>query len=377
MPLQPPPMKGSLKIGSFAGIGVFVHWSFLLLPAVMAGTRLMADGPLADRILAAAVSVLFVLATFVCVVLHEYGHALTARRFGVRTRDIVLLPIGGVARLERMPRNPVQELWIALAGPAVNVVIACVLAVIVFVIAFARGDVASALTTTGVMGFATMMVGVNIALIVFNMIPAFPMDGGRVLRALLAMRMEHSRATAMAARVGQGIAVIFVGVGLYFGMFLLMFVGVMVFLGAGTEARQARLVGRLRGLTVRDAMATDFRLLPAEMPLSRCEQVLLEGSQQDCPVVDVEPDGSAGRYIGMLLRPTLRDAVQRGLGGEPAAKFVETIAPALEPEETVLEALERMQSAGVFSAAAMEEGRVVGLVTLAEIGRLLQLRAAR
>jgi len=377
MPPQPPPMKGSLKIGSFAGIGVFVHWSFLLLPALMAASRLMADGPLADRLLAAAISVLFVMATFACVVLHEYGHALTARRFGVRTRDIVLLPIGGVARLERMPRNPVQELWIALAGPAVNVVIACVLAVIVFGVAFASGDVALAMTTTGVLGFGTTMVGVNIALIVFNMIPAFPMDGGRVLRALLAMKLEHSRATAVAARVGQVIALIFVGVGLYFGMFLLMFVGVMVFLGAGTEARQAKIVGRLRGLTVRDAMTTDFRLLPATMPLSRCEQVLMEGTQQDYPVVEVKPDGSAGRYLGLLLRPALRDALQRGHGQEPAATFAEPNAPALELEEPVMEALERMRSAGVFSAAAMQDGRVVGLVTLSEIGRLLQLREAR
>ena len=377
MPAKPPPMKGSVKLGEFAGIGVYIHWTFFLLPVLLAATELMADGPLANRLSAAAFSVLVILATFACVVLHEFGHALTARRFGVKTRDIVLLPIGGVARLERIPRNPVQELWIALAGPAVNVVIAAAIGVGLLAVGLLRGDIGSVITSTGPFAFPATMLAVNVVLIAFNMIPAFPMDGGRVLRALLAMRLEYSLATTIAARVGQVVAVAFFALGLYFGHIMIMLVGGMVFLGAAAEVRQATLLARLDGLSVADAMMTNFYVVSSAMPLARCAELLLEGSQRDFPVVDSPDENDLGRYVGMLTRESLLQAIARGGENETAGEHATDIAPRFGRADPAMAALESIQAAGVAAAPVLREGTPIGLVTIENIAELLELRTVR
>jgi Zn-dependent protease len=217
------------KLGTLAGIGVYLHWSFWLLPVWI---LLSAGGGLAG----AVGSVLFVFAIFGCVVLHELGHALMARHYGIGTRDITLYPIGGVASLERMPRRPSQELAIAVAGPAVNVVIAGVLFGILVVAGISMQG--SALDLAGG-SFLLNLLAVNVFLVVFNMLPAFPMDGGRVLRAFLAMRKPYVRATEIAVRVGQGVAVLLALAGMWTGGTLL-FVAVFVFLAAQAELAMAR-----------------------------------------------------------------------------------------------------------------------------------------
>ncbi|MBC8352694.1 MAG: site-2 protease family protein [Planctomycetes bacterium] len=217
------------KLGTLSGIGVYLHWSFWLLPAWI---LLSAGGGLTGAI----GSVLFVFAIFGCVVLHEMGHALMARHYGIGTRDITLYPIGGVASLERMPRRPSQELAIAVAGPAVNVAIAGVL----FAVLLATGIGAQGATLSLVgESFLLNLLVVNIGLVVFNMLPAFPMDGGRVLRAVLAMRKPYLRATELAVRVGQGVAIILALVSLFTGGTLL-FVALFVFLAAQAELAMAR-----------------------------------------------------------------------------------------------------------------------------------------
>src|SRR5215208_1533328 len=190
-------MKWQWKLGTLAGIDVFVHATFLLLIGWVGYSYWLEHGTLAK----VAEGILFILALFLCVVLHEYGHALTARKYGIKTRDITLYPIGGVARLERMPEKPIEELWVALMGPAVNLVIAAVL----FAYLYISGGLVpmnELAVTSG--SFLARLMTVNISLVLFNLIPAFPMDGGRVLRALLAMRMEYVRATQIAANIGQG-----------------------------------------------------------------------------------------------------------------------------------------------------------------------------
>jgi Zn-dependent protease len=218
-----------IKLGNIAGIGVYIHWSFWLLPAWI---LLSAGGGLAG----ALASVVFVFAVFGCVVLHELGHALMARRLGIGTRDITLYPIGGVASLERMPRRPAHELAIALAGPAVNVLIAAALFGLLVV---------GGIGTQGLLfdfaggAFLANLLFVNVALVVFNMLPAFPMDGGRVLRAFMAMRLPYLRATEIAVRVGQTVAVVLGLVGLFSGGTLL-FVAFFVFVAAQAELAMAR-----------------------------------------------------------------------------------------------------------------------------------------
>jgi Zn-dependent protease len=222
------------KLGDIAGIGVYVHWSFWILPGWILLSTLSGGGGL----FAGLSTVLFVFAVFGCVLLHEVGHALMARHYRIGTRDITLYPIGGVASLERMPKRPTQELAIALAGPAVNVLIALALFAILFVTGI--GPQASVLNLTGGNTFLLNLMLVNVALVVFNLLPAFPMDGGRVLRAFLAMQLPHERATVIAARAGQVIAVLLGLVGLLTGG-TLIFVALFVFLAAQAELRMAQM----------------------------------------------------------------------------------------------------------------------------------------
>ena len=211
----------SWKIARFAGIDVSVHWTFLLLLAWVA-FQSMSGG-----ILAVASALLMVVAVFTCVVLHEYGHALAARQFGIGTRGITLLPIGGVANLEGIPRNPLQELWVAVAGPLVNVVIAFLLAV---------------LFPSVLSGGAPQVVGnlfyINVALVLFNLVPAFPMDGGRIFRAIMAMWLPYEKATRLAATVGKIAAVALALLGIFVvNNPMLLFVAAFVVLAGDAEAR--------------------------------------------------------------------------------------------------------------------------------------------
>jgi len=224
-------MRNSLRLGTLFGIPVNLHWTFLLLLGFVAFSQAFAYGSVS----AALGGVVFVSAIFGCVVLHEFGHALAARRYGIATRDVTLLPIGGVARLERMPDDPRQELVVALAGPAVNVVIAGLLGIWLVLTGFGA---ASGLSLTGG-SFVARLLSVNLALVVFNMLPAFPMDGGRVLRALLARRLSYVRATDLAAKIGRGMAVLFAIAGLLWNPMLIL-IALFVWTGAGKEAEMVR-----------------------------------------------------------------------------------------------------------------------------------------
>jgi len=226
-------MKWSWNIGSFRGILLKVHTTFLLIIFWVIYNHLSKG----DNIISTLIGVAFVLALFACVVMHEFGHALTARRYGIKTRDITLLPIGGIARLEKMPEDPRQELWVALAGPAVNVAIAFLIYSLLKITSqplyFEEYDI-----ITG--SFLMKLMVLNIVLVVFNMLPAFPMDGGRVLRALLALRINYVRATDIAARIGQGMAILFALIGIFYNPFLVI-IALFVWLGAAQESVMVRM----------------------------------------------------------------------------------------------------------------------------------------
>jgi Zn-dependent protease len=226
-------MKWSWKLGRFAGIDVYLHLTFFL----MLGWFALTDWLTSRSLSAAITGVAFTLALFVCVVLHEYGHALTARHYGIRTRDITLYPIGGVASLERMPDDPKQELWVALAGPAVNVVIAIML-FIVLQLTGAWSPLARLSLTGGSLWQRLLLV--NISLVLFNLLPAFPMDGGRVVRALLAMRFNYVQATNWAANLGKGMALVFGFLGLFTNPMLLL-IALFVWFAASQEARATQM----------------------------------------------------------------------------------------------------------------------------------------
>ncbi len=284
-------MKWSWKIGTLAGIELRMHVTFLLLLGWVGASHW-----LAGRSVDAAMSgVAFILALFACVLPHELGHSLAARRYGIPTRDITLLPIGGVARLERMPEKPRQELWVALAGPAVNVAIAAVLFAWLS-IGHQWAPLADLHVASG--PFLERLLIANVWLVLFNLIPAFPMDGGRVLRAVLASRMDYVKATQIAAGIGQGLAFVFGLIGL-FGNTMLLFVALFVWIGASQEASATQMKAAMAGTPIRAAMLTDFRHLDSGATLEDAVRLILEGSQQDFPVLRRQD------VIGILTRADL------------------------------------------------------------------------
>src|SRR5690349_18311772 len=271
-------MKWSFRIGRVSGIDIYVHFTFLLLLGWVVLANLSREGGLDVAIREG----LFVLTLFGIIVLHELGHALAARQYGIRTHDITLLPIGGVARLERMPDDPRQELVVALAGPAVNALLA---AGIYLGLVMGHGLLhPSAVLQVGG-SLLDQLFWVNVTLAVFNLLPAFPMDGGRVLRALLAMRMDYVRATQIAASIGQAMAIVFGLLGLLTNPFLL-FIALFVWIGAAQEASMVQMRTALSGIPVSRAMLTDFHSVAPDDPAKRVLELILAGSQEDFPVVD-------------------------------------------------------------------------------------------
>lgn len=355
-------MRWSAKVGQYAGIGVYIHATFYLLLAWVGFVYWRHTGTM----LGVATGIAFVLALFLCVVLHEYGHALTARRYGIRTRDITLYPIGGVARLERMPDKPMQELWVALAGPAVNVVIA--IGLYAFLALTHRIPViGDASMTQG--GFIQRLMVLNVFLAVFNMIPAFPMDGGRVLRALLATRLEYSRATGIAASIGQGIALIFGFLGFLYNPFLIL-IAVFVWIGAAQEASMAQMRSALGGIPVARAIVTDFRALRVGESLSRAVELILAGSQHDFPVLDGE------RVAGVLTRADLMAALASDGQDATVDGVMRREFEVADRAEMLEGAFQRLAACKCHTMPVLWNGQLVGLLTMENVGEFFMIQSA-
>jgi Zn-dependent protease len=340
---------------------VYIHATFLILLGWIALVHWNQEQTLA----AVVRGVAYIVALFGCVVAHEYGHALTARRYGIRTADITLLPIGGVARLERMPDKPSQELQVALAGPAVNVVIAAVL--YAWLLATGWRDGGDLGITTGAL-LPRIMVA-NAFLVAFNLLPAFPMDGGRALRALLATRMPYADATRLAAAIGQGMAMFFGFLGL-FGNPLLIFIALFVWIGAGQEAGMVQVKSALAGVPVRRGMLTQFRTLTSVQTLGEAADLLLAGSQQDFPVVD------GGELVGMLPRADLLAALKSAGRDALVGGHMRRGCSSADPEEPLEPVLARLQNEPCRSLPVLRDGALVGLVTMENVGELLMVLSA-
>lgn len=325
-----------------------IHVTFLLL-LVWFGWIFGEEAGLAG----AATGVGFILLLFLCVLLHEFGHAFAARAFGIRTPDITLLPIGGVARLERMPDKPVQELIVAVAGPAVNVVIAGVL--FVFVAAKFRMSDLNELDQAGG-SLAVKLLSVNVMLVAFNAIPAFPMDGGRVLRALLAMKLDYVQATTIAARVGQVLAVGFAAAGfLQIGSPMLVFIAVFVFMGAQQEVAYAKFRSGAQGRSVSEVMHAQFAAIPSDTPVRHALALARGSAQPFYPVID-----DAMRAVGVVTLDGLLEAVAAGREAEPVAGLA--VSPMRVPASQRLESLMGRIVPGVPIIVENPAGQVVGIL---------------
>jgi Zn-dependent protease len=356
-------MKGSWTIARVGGVAIRVHVTFLLLLlwfGVVSGLQTHSLGGAVD-------GVLFVCIIFACVVLHELGHAFVARRFGVGTRDITLLPIGGMARLTDMPREPRAEIAIALAGPAVNFAIALAIWLLL-----PSGDVAARLqsaATGGDVPLAVSVLLVNLSLGTFNLLPAFPMDGGRVLRALLALRLPAVRATRIAARVGQVVAAAFVLVGLL-GNPLLALIGVFIWFGAALEVADAEMRDVLEGMPIDAALITEFRALSTDDTLDAAAALTVRSTQADFPVL------RAGVPVGTLTQRALLDGL-RQRGGRARVDEVPLRELPLVGRSEHLDAVWRRLQTGQQLVGVQEHGQLIGLVDTENLIELSRIVAAR
>ncbi len=352
----------SWKLGRVAGIDVFVHATFLLIVLWVGFGGWLQDGSLQ----AALASVAFLLALFFTVLLHEFGHALVARRYGIKTRDVTLWPIGGVARLERMPDDPRQELAVALAGPLVSAGIAA--ALFVWLGLTGQSGPISGLSLTGVSFLERLMLA-NVILAIFNILPAFPMDGGRVLRALLALRGEYAQATRTAASIGQAMAFLFGLVGLFANP-LLLFVAFFIWIGAAQEASQVEQKSTLAGIPVQRAMLSEYHTLARGDTLGRAVELVLAGSQHDFPVLE------GSQVVGILThRDLLRVLAQRGESG-PVTAAMQADFLAVRPEETLDRVAQKLQECQCHTLPVVTNGELVGLLTMDNVGEYLLIREA-
>ena len=356
-------MSWSLNIGTIAGTAVRVHVTFLLFLGWIFAASWVSGG--AD---AAWQGLAFLVLLFACVVAHEFGHIFTARAFGVSTPDVTLLPIGGVARLERIPEEPYEEFLVAIAGPLVNVAIAIAL------IMLAGGRV-NAGDLYAVESPHTSMIdrlaAVNLFLAIFNMIPAFPMDGGRVLRAILAARMGYVRATEIAAFIGQGFAFALGFIGLFFNP-LLIFIAIFVYLAASSEAHLVAIRAMSRGVPTSAAMMTQFATLAPDAHVEEAVQTLLRTSQGEFPVVD-----AAGKPVGLLGRGDLIRALKQLGPDARVADAMSATVPTIGHRRCLEEAFRMLQEKSAPAVAVVDgNGRLVGLVTSETVGEMLMLHEA-
>lgn len=322
---------------------------------------------------AAAQSIVFIIAIFACVVAHEYGHALMARRFGIHTFDITLLPIGGLARLEKMPEEPRREIAVALAGPAVNLVIAAILVVLLG----ARID-ASVINEieNPAIDFLARLASVNLFLAVFNLIPAFPMDGGRVLRALLAMKYPRAVATRYAALAGQTLAFGFGFLGLATGNPMLVFIAIFIYLAATAESNDVAFSEVARGMTVRDGMITAFEPLAFNSTLDDAAQALIRTTQQEFPVL-----GKQQELVGFLTRTALFRALSQGDRSTTVDQIMTRNIPTVTEHWNLEKALEAMRrsNAPAIGVVGMVGGqsRLIAYITPENLGELMIIHQLR
>ncbi|MGQ9589445.1 MAG: site-2 protease family protein [Planctomycetota bacterium] len=362
-------MRWSLKLGRVAGIAIYVHITFLALVAFIFSVYFQKGG----GALAIQGTALF-LAVFGCVLLHELGHALMAKRFGVKAREIVLLPIGGVARLDRMPTNPREELLITVAGPAVNVAIAAGLYGLLLALEALPArladvtDVAS--PRTGVQTFLVQLLAINVFMAVFNLIPAFPMDGGRIFRSALAFSMDHARATRIAAAVGQGFAVLFGLYGILSSNLILFLIAVFVFVGASGESMQAQIQAVFRGLPAEVGMVRNFRALSGSDSLSRAVEELLAGSQMDFPVFDGD------RLLGILTRQRLVASL-REMGADARIADIPLVpVESVDAADPLFHAWEELARQGTCCLPVRRKGETIGWLTRENIAEVAMVEEA-
>jgi stage IV sporulation protein FB len=341
-------MTGALTLATIFGTKVRIHLTFPILLIWVATVEAIARGPEA-----ATTGVIFVLMLFVCVIAHEFGHILVARHYGGRTVDILLLPIGGVSRMERMPAGPGEELAVALAGPAVSIGVGVALIMLVGL------PTPDAIRGPELGSLLPRLAVANLFLAVFNLMPAFPMDGGRALRAGLSMRAGRLRATRLAAQLGHVFGLLFGTFGLLSGNPIMLLIGIFIYFGASAELANTELNERALSLTVADVMRTNLALLEARAPLGEAINLMLHAGQHFIPVL-----GSAREILGVATRDRVIGALHRLGMNARLADAIETNVPIVTPRQKLADAIARMQGLSAPAVVVVSpQGEFAGMIT--------------
>lgn len=359
-----------IKLFTIGGIEIKMHITFpliLIIAAVQFGFLSAGGFSLSGALFGVVVTLIL----FVCVVLHELSHSLTAIRMGFPVRQIVLLPLGGVAQIERTPERPGQEFLMAVAGPLTNVVIAAALAIVGSLLTpgwFAdMGKMLSSLGDLEWQDTLPYLVFTNLTLAVFNLLPAFPMDGGRVLRALLATVMPFTRATALAVSIGQGLAWLLGLAGLLSGNITWILVAVFIYAGAGQEGRMIQVRSVLRGLRVRQVFSRRAQTLSPNEPIDRAADLILESFQSDFPVCDGK------QIVGLLTHADIIQALKRYPPETPVRTVMRTEFPTARLDDELFEVHRKMLGSGIGATPVIDEGYYLGLLTSRDVGEVYQL----
>ncbi len=360
-------IAGSTPLFSFKGIRVYIHWTFLLLLGWVAMSS-WAEG---KGWAVVRNDVARMLLLFLCVLLHEFGHALTALRLGIRTRDITLLPIGGLASLERMPEEPRKEFLITIAGPLVNLVIVLLTSAVMGV-AYFRSLLAQGYTEPdGWMGLGAFLVMANASLFLFNMLPAFPMDGGRILRSILASWMPRPKATRIAVQVGRLFALGFILVAFAYQQPMLGLIGVFIYFSGGAEARATEVQDLLQGVRVDQVMRRRFWTLQAAATVQQAVEELLNGGDKDIVVMQGD------RVLGILQRSKLVEALKDQRQEATLGSLAITHVPELRPDDQASKAFQDLLAGGWPLMPVVEEGRLMGIVEHENLTEYLLVKGAK
>ncbi|HZJ20103.1 MAG TPA: site-2 protease family protein [Pricia sp.] len=353
-------MKGFLELGKLAGVKIEVHWTFALLLIWVGFLEFQSSQDLERVVIGQG----FVLVLMGCVVLHELGHALTARRFRIKTQKIILLPIGGVATLDKRPEQPVQELMVALAGPAVNALIAFVLALILPLREYFDFDTVlteELLFEPTLQNFLFYLFVANVMLVVFNLVPAFPMDGGRVLRALLAFKLGRVEATRIASGIGQATAVLFFVFGFLVNPFLIL-IAFFIFFGAYGENQMVKQAALLEGHLVKEATLTHITKLSPEHSIGEVIDVLLAGTEKDFVVTEND------RIIGIV---TQKDIIKNARTPSlPVREIMQKTFRTVEGSEEISKVLELIREEKKSFFPVVEKERLIGAYRYDEYQRI-------
>ncbi len=357
----------SISLGKPFGIPINIHWTFWILIVWIIYTNASQGQGGAETLW----YILFIFAIFACVILHELGHALAARRYGIQTRSITILPIGGVASLEKIPENPKQELVVAIAGPLVNIIIAAGLWVLLSIVGKLNLGLGHVQEMTHIHGgnFLITLLLVNIMLVLFNLIPAFPMDGGRVLRALLAMNMNRVKATEWAVNAGKFFAIVFVFLGFSSNPFLI-FIALFIFLSAHAELEHVRSDSYLNNYHIKDALMKDFTLLNEKSPLSDAIKVLLNGQEKQFLVTN------GSDITGYLTKNDIIKGLTTHNEQVPVGKIAKPQVIWAGADDEIKEVRMRMMREGIVIMPVGRKGQLEGIVDVDNINEFLLIQSA-